>query len=149
MSAVNDLSLKGRPAGSRPRIGRLRGVFSVVGGPAAWLIQICGGDWLASEPCFSGVQRYAAPADGLAWTGTAVLVLMIVCALIALGAFWTSWRIYRGTAPQNTTAHQELTQGGSGRAHFMALWGMVFGGGFCVATLFTAVAFCALPRCAG
>ena len=148
MSDGNDLSLRGVPAGSRPRVGRLRGVFSVVGGPAAWFIQICAGDWLASGPCFPGPHRYVEPPAGWSWTGPAVLVLMIVCALIALAALLVSWNIYRGSAPQRP-AGRELVEGGTGRPYFMALWGMVYGAGFCIATLFTVVAYAALPRCAG
>jgi hypothetical protein len=149
MSAVNDLSSTGESAGPRPRVGRLRGVFSVAGGPAAWLVQICAGDWLASGPCFPGAHRYVAPPGVWSWTGPAVLVLMIGCAVIALAAFLVSWRIYRASATERSGVHRELIEGGAGRAHFMALWGMVYGGGFCVATLFTVVAYAALPRCAG
>jgi hypothetical protein len=149
MSAVDDLSLRREPAGPRPRVGHLRGVFSVVGGPAAWLIQICAGYWLASGPCFPGAHRYLAPTEGWSWTGPAVLVLMIVCALIAFAALLVAWGIYRASAPDRSGRNRELIEGGAGRAHFMALWGMVYGGGFCVATLFTIVAYAALPRCAG
>jgi hypothetical protein len=31
----------------------------------------------------------------------------------------------------------------------MALWGLLYGAGFCVATLFSLAAYIALPRCAG
>lgn len=144
-----ELSARGEPARPRGRVGRFRGVFSVVGGPAAWFIQICVGDLLASEPCFPRTERHVLPEVGLSWTGPAVLVLMVVCALIALAAFWVSWRIYRESAPESSGEHHELTEGGVGRPHFMALWGMIFGAGFCIATLFTVVAFAALPRCGG
>ena len=148
MSAVNDLSSGEIPAGRRPRIG-LPGAFSVIGGPAAWFIQICAGYWLASGPCFPGPNRYVAPAAGWSWTGPAVIVLMVVCALIALAAFLVSWRIYRASTVDRSGSHRELIEGGTGRPHFMAFWGMAYGAGFCTATLFTVVAYAALPRCAG
>ena len=148
MSAVNDLSSRDMPTASRPRVG-LRGAFSVIGGPAAWFIQICAGYSLASGPCFPGPNRYVAPAAGWSWTGPGVIVLMIVSALIAFAAFLVSWRIYSASTVDRSGRDLELIEGEAGRPHFMAFWGMVYGAGFCIATLFTVVAYAALPRCSG
>jgi hypothetical protein len=125
-----------------------RRLFAVVGGPAAWYVQLCAGDWLASGPCFPGTQRLQSPAHGLVWTGSAALGLLIACALIALAAFFAAAGIYRKTKPGGATSvgpEDSVT----GRIRFMAFWGMFLGAGFCVATLLTVVAFATLPRCAG
>jgi hypothetical protein len=124
-------------------------VFGVVGGPGAWYLQLCIGDWLANGPCFSNRERYLAPSHALAWTGPALIVLLLACVLIALGAFLVSLRIYRATSSSATVTTDLSPSMNVPRVRFMAYWGMVFGAGFCVATLLTAVAFVTLPRCSG
>ena len=130
-----------------PALG-VRRLFSVVGGPAAWYLQLCVGDWLASGPCFPGNQRLQSPPQALIWTGPASIGLLSACALIALAAFFVSAGIYRETKT-TSPAVSALEDTGTGRIQFMALWGMILGAGFCVATLLTVVAFATLPRCAG
>lgn len=135
MNSAADIPLT---SGPRPRGARLAEAFGVVAGPAAWLVQLCCGVWLANQPCFPSSGRLLAPPPSLSWTWGALVTLVGACAVIALLAFLFSLRRYRATdAPSG------------GRARFMALWGMLFGGGFCIATLFTIVAFATLPRCAG
>jgi hypothetical protein len=129
-----DIPLNPRP---RPRSSPLAEAFGVVAGPAAWLVQLCCGVWLANQPCFPSSGRLLAPPPSLSWTWGALVVLVGACAVIALVAFLLSLRRYRAMPAE------------LGREHFMALWGMLFGGGFCIATLFTIVAFATLPRCAG
>lgn len=127
----------------------VRGLFGVLGGPAAWYLQLCVGDWLASGPCFPGQQRYLAPPLQLSWTWPALIILLIVCALIAFAAFAVSWRIFRETQRAGGVSPPEPMVPPIARVRFMALWGMVFGAGFCAATLVTVIAFATLPRCAG
>ncbi len=134
----------------RSRPGRARHVFGLAGGPAAWFVQLCLGDLLASGPCFRGVQRHLAPPSSLAWTTPTMPALMVLCALIALVACWVSWSRYRHVpAPAAPSDRGGLPDTHAGSTRFLALWGMVLGAGFCVATLLTAVAFLTLPRCAG
>jgi hypothetical protein len=133
----------------RASVVGIAAVFGVVGGPGAWFLQLCIGDWLANGPCFSGSQRYLVPSHGLAWTWPALVVLLLACVMIALAAFLTSLRIYRTTPSGATVTTTVVPSVNLARVRFMAYWGMIFGAGFCVATLLTAVAFVILPRCAG
>jgi hypothetical protein len=147
MSAEAPLSLTRSPAPHAERAGLGQIAFAIVAGPLAWFILVCAGEALASEPCFPGGHRYAAPLPGLHWTWPALIALLIVCVLVALAAFVVSWRIYRATCSEEVG--RGLLDEGTGRTRFMALWGMLYGGGFSVATLFSLAAYIALPRCAG
>jgi hypothetical protein len=149
MSAEIPLSLSRSPAPHAERVGLGRIAFAIVAGPLAWFILVCVGEALASEPCFPGGHRYVAPLPGLHWTWPALVALLILCALVAFAALVVSWRIYRVTRSEEAGRHAGLLDEGIGRTRFMALWGLLYGGGFCVATLFSLVAYVALPRCAG
>lgn len=115
-----------------------------MGGPAAWFVQLCLGDLLASSGCYRGSQRYLQSPD--AWTWPALIALLIGCTLIALAAALVSRRRFR-RLPAETAATTPATGGGGGE-RYMALWGMVLGIGFCVATLLTVIAYLTVPRCA-
>jgi hypothetical protein len=143
MSATEPMLLTREPAPPYRQHGKLALAFGVVGGPGAWFAQLCFGYLLADGPCFSNVQRALAPSRALAWTWPALIALLVVCVIVAFAAFWVSWHNFR-----DTRAAVRLGRA-SGGAHFLAMWGMVFGAGFCIATLLTVVAFIALPRCAG
>lgn len=123
-------------------------IFALVGGPAAWFIQLCLGDLMASGGCYRGDSRYLGPASSQAWTWPAMIALLIVCAAIALAAFLVSVRRLRRTSATRTP-HDATVDGRIGApAHFLALWGTFLGAGFCLATLLTIVAYLAVPRCA-
>jgi predicted histidine transporter YuiF (NhaC family) len=127
----------------------LETAFGLWGGPLAWYVQLCCGYALASQPCFSGGRRLAAPVAALQWTWAAMVLLVLAAVVTALLSLLVSWRAYRRTRDQTSTDPHELVDAGAGRARFVALWGMLLGGGFALATAVTAVAFITLPRCAG
>lgn len=149
MSAEAPLSLSHSPGPHAERVGLGRIAFAIVAGPLAWFILVCAGDALASEPCFPGSHRYAAPVPGLHWTWPALIALLILCVLLAFAAFVVSWRIYRAIRSEEADRGAGLLDEGVGRTRFMALWGLLYGAGFGVATLFSLAAYIALPRCAG
>lgn len=149
MTADHQLSLTHSPAPHAGRVGLWQVAFGIVAGPAAWFIQVCAGEALASEPCFPDGHRFLVPPSGLGWTWPALIALLVVCALVAAAAFIVSWRTYRTTCAETTGEAGNLFDEGVGRTRFMALWGMLYGAGFCLATLFTLAAYSALPRCAG
>jgi hypothetical protein len=123
--------------------------FGVFGGPAAWFIQLCAGYGLASQPCFvNGAWVAQLPANSH-WTWLAMVILMIAAAVVALLAFLVSWRAFKRTQHEVRGNEVHLMETATGRARFLALWGILLGLGFAVASALTAVAFATLPRCAG
>jgi hypothetical protein len=120
--------------------------FGVVGGPLAWFAQFCAGYALASWPCFPKAQRELVPLAGYNWTWPAMILVLVGGVIVALAAFLVSWRTLQRTQPAQR--HRDLIDDGGARQPFLALWGVVLGAGFALATLITAVAFVVLPRCA-
>jgi hypothetical protein len=150
MSAQPFASLTHTPSPLATRIGRGQMAFGIIGGPAAWFIQVCAGEALASEPCFPDGYRYVLPPVAFNWTWPALIGLMILCAMVALVALLVSSSIYLKTREEVAgEPGGGLMDEASGRTRFMALWGMLYGGGFCLITLFTLAAYINLPRCAG
>jgi len=149
MNGDTPLALTHPPAPQRALVGLGQIAFAIVAGPLAWLVLVCAGEGLASQPCFPGGHRYTAPLPGLQWTWPGLIALLILCVLVAFAALVVSWRIYRATCSEESGRHAGLLDEGVGRTRFMALWGLLYGGGFCVATLFSLASYIALPRCAG
>jgi hypothetical protein len=72
------------------------------------------------------------------WVFPAMLALLVAAVAIALTAAWMSWRAYG----------RRLIEPDSGRIRFLALWGVILGTGFALASILTAVALFILPQCA-
>ena len=125
----------------------LASTFGLLGGPAAWYLQLCAGYMLASGPCFPHDTRRPLPLEGFDWTWPALVAFLVFGVLVALAACLVSWRLLSRT--QHTSPERHPLEAGLRRTQFLALWGMVYGAGFAVATLVTAVAYIVLPRCAG
>jgi hypothetical protein len=130
-------ALSQHPAPLRHQLSLGEALFSIFGGPLAWFVQLCAGYALATWPCFPEDHRTLMPAGGYAWSFPAMVALLIAGVLVALAAFGVSWRAYARTRNE------------AGRTRFLALWGMLLGAGFAVATSLTAIAFLLVPRCNG
>lgn len=137
------------PAPQRDRVDLYESLFGVIGGPVAWFIQLCAGYALATWPCFPNSERAVTPLPGYEWTWPAMIALLVIGVLIALAAFLVSWRVLRRTRDEMKGDHRALMEIGAGRTRFLALWGVLLGGGFALATIVSAAAFIVLPRCAG
>ena len=148
MTARHD-SLLHHPARHRERVLCYESALGLIGGPLAWFLQLCAGYALASWPCFANDDRTLTPLAGYAWTWPAMVLAMLAGVAIALTSFWISWRAFVRVRDESDGDHRHLMEVGAGRTRFLALWGMLLGGGFALATLVTAVAFLVLPRCAG
>ncbi|MBV9913279.1 MAG: hypothetical protein JOZ93_11900 [Sinobacteraceae bacterium] len=68
---------------------------------------------------------------------------------VALAAAFTGWRLLQLTREEMHGDHRHLVDTGAGRTRFLALWGLVAGIGFAVATAITGIALFILPRCSG
>jgi hypothetical protein len=146
---ADQAALNPHPAPHRQRVTTLASLFGLVGGPLAWLIEVCAGFALASPACFSNTLRSARPPPQLAWTWPAMIGLMLMCVLVALAACAVSYRALLHTRSESPGDHEHLIEVGAGRTRFLALWGTLLGAGFAVAAAATAVAFVVIPRCAG
>jgi hypothetical protein len=146
-AASQNVSRHPAPHADRVKLGEL--FFGVLAGPLAWYLQLCAGYALASTPCFRDGVRVAAPLEVLQWTRPAMIAAMLAGAVIALLAVGVSWRALRRTRQETGGGSAHLLEMGTGRTRFLALWGVLLGGAFAIATAMTAVAFILLPRCAG
>jgi hypothetical protein len=148
MSARHE-ALPQHPAPHRERVSGLELAFAVAGGPVAWFIQFTAGYALASWPCFPGDHRMQFPMDGYVWSFPAMVVIMTAGVVIGVAALWVAWGAFQRTREEGPGDHRHLLDAGVGRTRFLALWGVVLGSGFALASLITGVAFVFLPRCAG
>jgi 4-hydroxybenzoate polyprenyltransferase len=113
----------------------------------AWFVQLNVGYALASWPCFPRDQRLAEPV--VPWSKTAMVVVLGLAVVVAVAAFLTASHAYERSKDEVQGNQTHLLESGAGRTRFLALWGMIFGAGFALATLVTGIAFIVLPRCAG
>ncbi len=146
---TQDAALSHHPAPLRHQQSRGEALFSVFGGPVAWFVQLCAGYALATWPCFPQDHRRVLPQSGYLWSFPLMVALLIAGVVVALAAFGVAWRTFRRTRNEAGGDHRHLMEVGAGRTRFIALWGMLLGAGFAVATSLTAVAFLLVPRCDG
>ncbi len=137
------------PAPHAEKVALGESFFALFGGPSAWLLQLCGGFALASQPCFLDGERRWLPRLGTQWTWSVLLALMSIAVIVALCALLISWRAYRRTRFEQPGDHHQVMEVGAGRTRFLALWGIVLASGSVVATATTALAFIFLVRCSG
>jgi hypothetical protein len=146
--SVHPTFVQRSPPAHGEKVGWLALAFGLVGGPAGWFMQVCAGYMLANGPCFPHEARRITPPQVFDWTWPALIALLILGVLVAAAAFGVALGTWRRSLPAGT--YQDLPQKDvAGRTRFLALWGMVFGASFAVATLVNAVAYIVLPRCAG
>jgi len=140
-------SLSHHPAPHADRVGSWETFFGVWGAPAAWFVQLCVNYALAGRGC----DQFGTPTagDGKSWNMLAMAVTALITLLIALLATSVAWRSYRRTQREQPGGHPELLEIGAGRTRFLAFWGIVFGVGFSLTILFTALGQEVLPRCSG
>jgi len=134
------------PAPHRGRAGGIEIAFALTGGVLAWGIQFCAGYAVASLACFDVGERAHAPLgpaqSPIAWISVACLVLALASTGMAL-ALW------RRTRAEVEGGHEELLEKGAGRTRFLALWGLLLGGGSAVTILVNTVGLLMVPPCAG
>jgi len=142
-------SVSHHPAPRADRLSTGMATFILFTGPVAWLVQLCVGAMLLSWPCFPDMARLAHPIAGYGWTRLAALLILLGCALLAAVSGFVAWRKLREVRDEREGDEGDLIHIGHGRTRFTALWGMILGWGFAVATLATLAGFALVPRCAG
>ena len=123
------------------------GFFRVFGGPVAWFVELCAGFALATQPCLIDGVPMTKPAS-VQWAGPTTAVLMGIAVLVALFAVVMAWHAFKRARIAIEADEPDSMDAGVGRAQFLALWGILLGCVFALATAMTAVGFLVLPRCA-
>ncbi|MBV8853489.1 MAG: hypothetical protein JOY91_08805 [Sinobacteraceae bacterium] len=147
--SADHAALSHHPAPHRERVRPLASAFALLGGPVAWFVLVCAGFAMSSWPCFPMDQPRSAPLDGYGWTQVLTDILCGAAVAVALAAAFTGWRLLQLTREEMHGDHRHLVDTGAGRTRFLALWGLVAGIGFAVATAITGIALFILPRCSG
>lgn len=141
--------LSHHPAPHAERLSTPMALFMLFGGPLAWFVQLGACVALIDWPCYPMMDRYAAPMPNYDWTRLASVAITVLCAAVALVAGAVSLAKLREVREESAGGHAELIEVGRGRTRFTALWGVVLGFGFALASVLTLVAFLMVPRCAG
>lgn len=141
---MNRLSHHPAPKGNP--LSTARAGFLLITGPLAWFVQVCIGDSLLSWPCFPLDTRLEAPVPGYEGTRVIALVLLLLCATLAAASGMAAWRTLRAVMDETEDDHVHI---GRGRTRFIAMWGMILGFGFTIATLVTLAGLALVPRCVG
>ena len=124
-------------------VGLLTLWFGAVAAPLLWLIQVLWNYTATALACFPAEAPKPTPLYG--WTEPSLFVfdvLAIVVALAGCAVSYSSWR--KAVDPKPGTHALQVFDG---RAHFMAVWGMLFSFGFLIAIVFETIASIAVPPC--
>jgi len=120
-------------------------VFGLVGGPAAWFIQLLVSFGLGQEACYPKAVPLSAPAFG--GLATALPVMEVAAILIALAAAITAYICWRRSRGERAGGGHRLVDIGEGRSRFMAMAGILTSLGFAGAIVFTLPAILAVRGC--
>ncbi len=146
---INDSQPAAHQTASLRFVDSMVALFCLFGAPSAWFVALCGGFALATQPCVvDGVPRME-PEAGLQWTGSVMVVLWVIALLIALVSGLMAWRAFTRGNREPQSHERDCMNAAAERARFLALWGMLLGGVFALATAMTALGFLILPRCGG
>lgn len=114
--------------------------------PLAWLAQLIISVTLTSWSCFPRDVRAMAPLPGYRM---AALLIVLICAGLAAICTAIAARKLAEIKDEKEGGHHHLADRGGGRTRFLALWSVILGVTFTVATLITLVAFITVRPCAG
>lgn len=131
------------PAPHRARVALWESALGLIGGPLAWFVQLSVSYGLAAEPCYSGPERGFENH-----AGAGIVILYVACLAVALAGALVSLRIWRRTRSEKSGSTGDVFELGEGRTRFLALWGMLLGGGFAAVILLNGIALLGVPACA-
>ncbi|MEF2073615.1 hypothetical protein [Consotaella aegiceratis] len=124
----------GHPAPDRLRVSHWLLGMGLLGGPLAWLVEICATTALSGLACSAGdgpVTPMLDMADGIYGALIAVNVAALILTVLAFGA---SYRAFRATAHRENDSPEDVTESGEGRTRLLAVWGIGLSILFFVAT---------------
>ena len=143
---MNGGGLSHHPARHADKLSSAMAAFMLLTPPLAWLVQLCIGAAATSWSCFPRDIRLMAPMPGYRLTA---LLVLLGCALLSAISTIVSLRKLAEVKDEEHGSHRRLADRGMGRTRFIALWGVILGVSFTVATLLHLAAFVLVPPCVG
>lgn len=139
--------LPDHPAPYRGHVGLSTLWFGLLAPPAAWSIQIVVSYSLASLVCFPHDTPLAAPVfTGTWWILLAINAAALAATVAAILVAYRAWHASLRDRPSDSAA--SALESGAGRSRFMAISGILLGGGFVVLSIFMISTLFVVPLCA-
>jgi hypothetical protein len=135
------------PAPHRERVGLLALTFPVLAPPLAWSAHLIVNFAFSSHACYPDGAPLQSPAPGFGWLWSLLLLIDLAGIIVGLAGALIAWRNWRLTAEELAETGPPLAEIGEGRTRFLAIWGLLIGIGFSVATVFDFVGVWVLPIC--
>ncbi len=129
----------GHPAPDRRRVGALALLFSLVGGAAAWSLQLTAVSAMAIALCSSGAAGGSTTVANAGSIQTALLAVNLVALLIAGLALFQAYRCLEATGHIRDGHTLGLLDAGEGRTRFLAIWAIFSSTLFLIAILANSV----------
>jgi hypothetical protein len=144
MSADTFLETK-HPAPERNKASLWSLSFSLAAPPLAWSVQSIVGYSISSEACYPGDTPRTLPLFAGLWD----LLLGINGVALGVGVLGIliAYRNWSATRWEMGGDSEHLIERGEGRTRFLAMCGLLLGGGFVIATVFTSVTLLLSPLC--
>lgn len=122
------------------RTGRLALVFSVAGGPLAWLAEINSNYGLLGQPCYPGPERNVVMPQHAMWVWPLAIAIYVLCLAVALSSALVAVGVYR-------RARAGDPEGRDSRNCFLGFSGMICGFGFSAVIFANLLALIVVPPC--
>ena len=133
------------PAPERSKVSLWSLSFSLAAPPLAWSLQSIAGYGISSEACYPGDTPRNVPLFSGMWD--LLLVLNVAALVIGVIAISVAYRNWNATRAETDGDSRNLIERGEGRTRFVAMWGLLLGSGFVLATVFSSVALLISPLC--
>lgn len=120
---------------------------ALLGGPIAWMLQLCIGYGLTAQTCFPREAPHPGGLAHLPWVWPTSLALNLLALAVALAATGLSCWIWRRTRNHDPGAYAGLIEAGEGRTRYLAVWGIWLGLWFAVDIAFNTIAMFEVATC--
>jgi hypothetical protein len=130
--------------GLRPYPRRLlRLWFGVIAAPLVWFVQVVLNYGITALACFPSEAPHDAPLYG--WSHPATIAFDAFAILVGIAATVVSYGNWKMQGRRWPKGHALEVRGE--RSHFLAVWGLLFSGGFLVAIVFETIGDMTVPLC--
>jgi hypothetical protein len=135
------------PAPHRERVALAALVFPVLAPPLAWSLHLVVNFAFSSHACYPDGEPLSAPPTRFDWLWSLLIAVDFVSMAVGLVAAIVAYRSWILSALERAETGRPLMEAGEGCTRFLAIWGVLIGAGFPIATAFDFVGLWVLPIC--